>query len=160
MYIIETRNKRNPNWAMRGIGDNNLFTTDADARSMVEELKTLGDDWDTAEYRVVSLDNICDSCLEAAYEEGGMAQAKCHSPAVCGCGVCKCDECAGTSPHVCDSCLQAAYDELRIPTHHPDFWESERHTIMRELGGELADHLCEQIESDGGVSCGCGCRGD
>jgi hypothetical protein len=65
MFLIESRNERNPDWAMSGIGNNNLFTTEADARSRVEELKTLGDEWtfygndcllshwDTAEYRVV-----------------------------------------------------------------------------------------------------------
>ena len=52
--------------------------------------------------------------------------------------------------NVCDSCLDAAYD---------DGVEGDmQDTVMRELGGDMADHLCDEIETEGGIICGCGCR--
>ena len=51
---------------------------------------------------------------------------------------------------VCDSCLDAAYDE-GVKGDLQD-------EVMRELGGEWVDHLCDQIESGGEIKCSCGCR--
>ena len=87
MYIIESRNERDPTWSTSGIGDNNLFTTDADARSMVEELKTLGGDWATAEYRVLEAQLFCDCWHDDLF--GELADNTCQQ-ATCGCR-CRCD---------------------------------------------------------------------
>jgi hypothetical protein len=51
---------------------------------------------------------------------------------------------------VCDSCCDVAYDDGITD------W-AEQQTIMRELGSELADHLCDQRETDGEIRCACLC---
>jgi len=51
---------------------------------------------------------------------------------------------------VCESCIAAAEEE-GVP-------EGEEDTIMRDMGGEIADHLCDQIESDGDIQCACACH--
>ena len=51
---------------------------------------------------------------------------------------------------VCESCLMIAEEE-GVP-------EGEESMVMREMGGELADHLCDQIESDGDIQCACACH--
>ena len=51
---------------------------------------------------------------------------------------------------VCDSCCDVAYDDGITG------WD-EQQMIMRELGSELADHLCDQRESDGEIRCACLC---
>ena len=51
---------------------------------------------------------------------------------------------------ICDTCTDAALDE-GVP-------DDEVSLVMRELGGDLADHLCDQIESDGDIRCSCGCH--
>jgi hypothetical protein len=54
---------------------------------------------------------------------------------------------------ICDSCSTAAYDagcgNMRVTTQF---------LIMQEIGGELADHLCDEIETDGEIKCNCGCH--
>ena len=57
---------------------------------------------------------------------------------------------------VCDECLLVAYDEgLR---------GKEQDLMMVDLGSELPDHLCDEIETDGEVygedamRCGCSCK--
>ena len=51
---------------------------------------------------------------------------------------------------VCDSCCDSAYD---------DGVEADlQSTVMREFGGEMSDHLCDEVESNGDIKCGCGCR--
>jgi hypothetical protein len=52
---------------------------------------------------------------------------------------------------LCDSCDTAAYDEGMGNELFMD-------EIMAELGGEIADHLCDEIETDGEARCGCGCH--
>jgi len=53
---------------------------------------------------------------------------------------------------VCDSCLAAAEEE-GIPDR-----ESQA-MVMSEMGGDLADHLCDQVEApDLGLRCLCACR--
>lgn len=39
----------------RDVGDQNEFETRAEAEAAIDELKTLGPDWEAAEYRVVPL---------------------------------------------------------------------------------------------------------
>ena len=51
---------------------------------------------------------------------------------------------------VCDSCIMAAEEE-GVP-------EGAEEMMMREMGGEIADHLCDQIESDGDIQCACSCH--
>ena len=51
---------------------------------------------------------------------------------------------------ICDSCFMAAEDE-GVP-------EGEEEMVMMSMGGELADHLCDQIESDGAIKCACSCH--
>ncbi len=53
--------------------------------------------------------------------------------------------------HVCDDCLQSAADEALAPIE-------ECGLLCLELGGEIADHLCEEIELDGAIRCDCVCH--
>jgi len=53
---------------------------------------------------------------------------------------------------ICDSCYDAAYDEGM-----PDGEEFE---ILSAIGGEISDHLCDEIESDGDIECRCSCKLD
>ena len=56
-------------------------------------------------------------------------------------------------PKVCDSCLTVAYDNAS---------PGDRETaalIMVELGADLEDHICDQVEArDLNIKCTCGCR--
>jgi|CXWL01.1.fsa_nt_gi hypothetical protein len=52
---------------------------------------------------------------------------------------------------VCDDCLQSAADESLAPAEECDL-------LCLELGSEIADHLCEEIELDGAVRCDCACH--
>jgi hypothetical protein len=52
-YEIETRG-RYREWS-NDTGDDNSFASEAEAWTMIEELKTLGEDWAAAEYRVVAV---------------------------------------------------------------------------------------------------------
>ena len=52
---------------------------------------------------------------------------------------------------ICDSWDMAAYDAGMGR-------EPLMEDIMAELGDEFADHLCDEIETDGEISCGCGCH--
>lgn len=52
---------------------------------------------------------------------------------------------------VCDDCLQSAGDEIGEPSE-------ECIIICLELGSEISDHLCEEIESDGAARCDCACH--
>lgn len=52
---------------------------------------------------------------------------------------------------VCDDCLQSAADEALAPIEECDL-------ICLELGSEIADHLCEEIELDGAIRCDCACH--
>ena len=58
-----------------------------------------------------------------------------------------------TQDPLCDSCLNAADDESIYPLE-----DDEYATVLREFGGEIADHLCDEIETDGEIRCGCGCH--
>ena len=59
---------------------------------------------------------------------------------------------------VCESCLDAA-DETEFSGATAFMLdEDEKILIMREFGNEVADHLCDEIESDGDIRCGCGCK--
>ena len=56
---------------------------------------------------------------------------------------------------LCDSCLDAGDDEFGLNT---DLFYDELDIVLREFGGELADHLCDELETDGEIRCGCGCH--
>lgn len=48
----------------------------------------------------------------------------------------------------CDSCLTAAYDE------GAEGFEDQALALM---GGDIADHLCDETETDGEIRCDCTC---
>ena len=53
---------------------------------------------------------------------------------------------------ICDSCLEAAAD-YGIPDR------PSQELLMVELGADIADHLCDQVEArDLGIKCTCACR--
>ena len=54
-------------------------------------------------------------------------------------------------PRVCDSCLDAAYD-MGLEDRESQV------TIMVEMGADVEDHLCDEVETDGEIRCGCACR--
>lgn len=55
MYQIETQDAYG-NWTTDGIGDENTpFDTREEAEAMIEQLRLLGEDWTTGEYRVVEV---------------------------------------------------------------------------------------------------------
>lgn len=51
---------------------------------------------------------------------------------------------------ICESCLDAARDEGAE--------DDIAKLVMLELGGEVADHLCDANESGGVIKCLCPCR--
>ena len=53
----------------------------------------------------------------------------------------------------CDSCLDAAYDVVGYDEDVPNAQEE----FLDMVSGEslLVDHLCDRIESDGGIPCKC-----
>lgn len=52
---------------------------------------------------------------------------------------------------ICDGCLTAGEDEGANTIE-------EAEMLMKLLGADLADHLCDQVETDGEIRCGCGCQ--
>ena len=52
---------------------------------------------------------------------------------------------------VCDSCVMALEDET--------FGELEEDVelLLTSLGGDIADHICDAIESEGEIDCRCAC---
>lgn len=52
---------------------------------------------------------------------------------------------------VCDSCLNVAYDN-GFKTY------VEQADVMKDMGDDLEDHLCDQVETEGEIECECGCR--
>ena len=58
--------------------------------------------------------------------------------------------------HVCDSCLDAAYDEAGSLFDDEDGTPAEE--ICLTLGADIADHLCDEIETQGEVRCDCACK--
>lgn len=52
---------------------------------------------------------------------------------------------------VCELCSEAAAEEALTA---PD----EVELLCRELGADIADHLCEEIELDSVTTCGCACH--
>lgn len=51
---------------------------------------------------------------------------------------------------ICDLCSDAAHDD-GIPDDIGD-------EIMMAFGDDFADHLCDEIESDGEIRCSCPCK--
>lgn len=56
-----------------------------------------------------------------------------------------------TEVYVCDDCLQSAAEEALAPIE-------ECELLCIELGSEIADHLCEEIELNGEIRCDCACH--
>jgi hypothetical protein len=54
---------------------------------------------------------------------------------------------------VCDYCLEEAFD-----MGASDIQEAVG--AMQELGDDLPDHLCDEIEQAGLTRCACACKGD
>ena len=50
---------------------------------------------------------------------------------------------------VCDSCYMAGQEEGA---------GDDGDDIMSQIGWMMPDHLCDQVETDGEIQCGCGCR--
>ena len=55
-----------------------------------------------------------------------------------------------TGTEVCDLCLAAAEDE--------GVDEDIKEQVMMELGADMPDHLCDEVESAGYVRCSCACQ--
>lgn len=56
MYQIETTGTYTGEWTTEGLGDGeNTFESVAEAESMIEELRSHGDDWAAHDYRVVEV---------------------------------------------------------------------------------------------------------
>lgn len=53
--------------------------------------------------------------------------------------------------NVCGTCLQSAADEMR---ERPE----DCTLVCTAFGEDLADHLCEEIENEGGDRCACACH--
>lgn len=51
---------------------------------------------------------------------------------------------------VCDYCVNEAYD-LGV-----EDYEGQAN-LMRSIGLEMPDHLCDYTETQGEIDCGCGC---
>jgi hypothetical protein len=51
---------------------------------------------------------------------------------------------------VCDSCIEALEEEGA-----PEGAEAQ---MAVEMGADIADHLCDEIESDGDIRCTCACH--
>lgn len=51
---------------------------------------------------------------------------------------------------VCGSCKECALDEGADSAMAED--------VMRQMGLDLPDHLCEAVETNGQTECGCQCR--
>jgi hypothetical protein len=55
---------------------------------------------------------------------------------------------------ICESCLEAADEEVS-----PDISSVREMTqFLVDMGADIADHLCDQIESDGDIQCVCACH--
>ena len=55
---------------------------------------------------------------------------------------------------VCDTCVNAAADEVGGPGEEMELYTE----VCLMLGADIADHLCDETESDGGVRCDCPCH--
>lgn len=56
---------------------------------------------------------------------------------------------------ICDSCSQAGYEEAAgLGLDDLDIAA----TVLLEMGADIADHLCDETESEGEIRCECACR--
>jgi len=51
---------------------------------------------------------------------------------------------------LCDSCREAGEDQIAD--------DDMAEIVMLELGADLPDHLCDQVETHGAIRCACACR--
>ena len=49
---------------------------------------------------------------------------------------------------ICESCAEVELD-----------CAEDIEAVLRDYGNEVEDHLCDEIESDGDIRCGCECKG-
>jgi hypothetical protein len=54
---------------------------------------------------------------------------------------------------VCDTCVESAEEDGAWGMDDGDIA-----TILRDMGSEISDHLCDEIETDGEAKCGCSCK--
>jgi hypothetical protein len=54
------------------------------------------------------------------------------------------------APKVCESCIEAIEEE-GVP-------EGTEATMAVDMGADIADHLCDQLESNGDIQCACACH--
>ena len=57
---------------------------------------------------------------------------------------------------ICELCQDAAepYGDLAN-----ELCAEEVALILQDFGNKIADHLCDEIESDGEIECACECKG-
>lgn len=53
---------------------------------------------------------------------------------------------------VCDSCTSAAHEMV------DEGMDGVAELLMLELGADVEDHLCDEVETAGQILCGCACR--
>jgi len=60
MFQIEARDEKSRMWdvGLVGVGAGNEYATREEAEEMIPQLRTLGDDWLDAEYRVVEIKGV------------------------------------------------------------------------------------------------------
>ena len=54
----------------------------------------------------------------------------------------------------CESCISEISDEIE----YPGLDETSQLNALVEWGDEIADHLCDEIETAGEVRCDCSCK--
>ncbi len=56
---------------------------------------------------------------------------------------------------ICDSCSMAGEDEAEgFGLEEDDIVQ----VVLMDMGGDIADHICDATETDGEVKCACSCR--
>ena len=56
---------------------------------------------------------------------------------------------------ICDLCDQV---DLEFDPF-TELCAEDAEALLRNYGNEVEDHLCDEIESDGDIRCGCECKG-
>lgn len=58
---------------------------------------------------------------------------------------------------VCDSCVMALEDETFGELERVATTEEDVELLLTSLGGDIADHICDAIETKGEIDCRCAC---
>lgn len=56
---------------------------------------------------------------------------------------------------ICESCAEVELDF----DPSTELCAEDIEAVLRDYGNEVEDHLCDEIESDGDIRCGCECKG-